>query len=186
MSISQESWRAAPLPLACVSVVANAIFPTAPTLLPGTFSLACLLMHEPGCEALAGFLGQAKGVSVVDFIIIIKQTELSRPTTRTTVTYTTALVPSTKSGAMPKSFGERAGDMLVGVALTASLGAVALLLRKRKEKGQVRRGAGWGRGWRDWRTHPQPVRLWRATRRRRVGGGWVGGEGVCVCALDGA
>lgn len=39
---------------------------------------------------------------------------------------------------MPKSFGDRAGDMLVGAALTASLGAVALLLRKRKEKGQVR------------------------------------------------
>lgn len=41
---------------------------------------------------------------------------------------------------MPKSFGDRAGDMLVGAALTASLGAVALLLRKRKEKGQVRVG----------------------------------------------
>jgi len=60
---------------------------------------------------------------------------------------------------MPKSFGDRAGDMLVGAALTASLGAVALLLRKRKEKGQVRVGQ-WERE-RYGGTHMQAFVAWR-------------------------
>jgi hypothetical protein len=71
--------------------------------------------------------------------------KLTSHTTLHTQAHPLQLSPLAQIGAMPKSFGDRAGDMLVGAALTASLGAVALLLRKRKEKGQVRLGRG-GRG----------------------------------------
>jgi hypothetical protein len=66
-------------------------------------------------------------------VILITSFTSQNPTSTTTL----QLSSRAQIGAMPKSFGDRAGDMLVGAALTASLGAVALLLRKRKEKGQV-------------------------------------------------
>ena len=56
------------------------------------------------------------------------------PVTATSNTYTHTCIHthsySTKT--MPKAFGDRAGDMLLGAAFAASLGAVAVLLRKRK------------------------------------------------------
>lgn len=73
---------------------------------------------------------------------------------------------------MSKSFGDRAGDMLVGAALTASLGAVALLLRKRKEKGQVRVGHGKGTGRDRGRgKHPRPSVRGMQRARRKEGRG---------------